>query len=116
MVSCYVILIVTVVSSTIAGTSQDAKLYLAEKPGYVRVCEQQATLTNAPGLEMVLLMPFSSCHDPAAFGPKVISVQRKGVAFLYDSSSLAGISEDVLGVKILSLWQYESVLEGKDGF
>lgn len=57
----------------------------------VRACEQQAALTNAPALEMVLLMPFSSCHDPAAFGPKVTSVQRKGVAFLYDSSPNAGI-------------------------
>lgn len=91
VVSCYVILIITVMSSSIAGTSQDARLYLAEKSGYVRVCEQQAALTNAPGLEMVLLMPFSSCHDPAAFGPKVTSVQRKGVAFLYDSPPFAGI-------------------------
>lgn len=56
-----------------------------------RVCEQQAALTNAPALEIVLLMPFSSCHDPAAFGPEVTSVQRKGVAFIYDSSPNAGI-------------------------
>lgn len=80
-----------------------------------RVCEQQATLTNAPQLEMVLLMPFSSCHDPAAFGPKATSVQRKGVAFMTPHHSQE-FRRMCLGVNILSLWEYESILEGKDGF
>lgn len=36
-----------------------------------RVCEQQATLTNAPGLEMVLLMPFGSVMTLLPLAPKL---------------------------------------------
>lgn len=76
--------------STGAGTTQGARLYLTENPGYVRASEQQVTLTHAPGLETALLTAFSSRDGPAAFGTRVPR-WRKGVAFLYDSLPFAGI-------------------------
>lgn len=75
MASCYLILVTTVAFSTGAGTTQGARLYLTENPGYVRASEQQVTLTHAPGLETALLTAFSSRGGPAAFGTKGTAVE-----------------------------------------
>lgn len=61
---------------TSAGTTQGARLYLTENPGYVRAPEQQVTLTNASGLETALLTAFSSHDVPTAFGTKAIAVEE----------------------------------------
>lgn len=76
MASCYLILVTTVAFSTSAGTTQGARLYLTENPGYVGASEQQVTLTNASGLETALLMAFSSHDGPSAFGTKVTAVEE----------------------------------------
>lgn len=76
LASCYLILVTTVAFSTGAGTTQGARLYLTENPGYVRASEQQVTLTHAPGLEAALLTAFSARDGPAAFGTKGTAVEE----------------------------------------